>query len=47
MSSNKMQELISLYAQSHPEDKYPNFMKALSWAVYIIRHRINTSNVSS
>ncbi len=47
MSSNKMQELISLYAQSHPDDKYPNFMKAISWAVYIIRNYISTSNASS
>jgi len=42
-----MQELISLYAQSHPEDKYPNFMKAIGWAVYIIRNYISTSNASN
>ena len=40
MSSNKMQELIVLYSQANPEDKYPNFMKALSWAVHVLRRNI-------
>ena len=46
MSSNKMQELIALYSQANPQDKYPNFMKAIAWAVYTLRHNLTQgSNV--
>jgi hypothetical protein len=41
MNNNKMQELIALYAQANPQDKFPNFMKAISWAVYTLRNHIS------
>lgn len=44
MSSNKMQELIALYSQANPQDKYPNFMKAIAWAVYTLRHNMTQSS---